>query len=457
MKAGFGKFDVTPRVGVELYGFGPYQNRKSIGIRDILEARAGAFTAGDHTAVIITCDLVKIEADTAAVIRSLLCARYPELKAKDIMIQASHTHSGPSTSANGGNGWGQTDPAWRFMLPYKMVEAAYQAMENRVEAEVSQTLTKCEHIGLNRVYDEDGPPLERVLKEDWTPEKPELTDTVCRVIRFDSASDKKLLGFMAYFGCHPVVCCDDNKFIHGDFPGVAMHTLMREFPGSVGLFLQGALGDVNTGCVYRKQQESLLALDVFAARFSNAVRSGLEQAEPLKIDAIETVSAVFPFAVKQTFTPEIIAHFREKFAAQLFRADADDSARETLRAAVKMIGLDQIEKLMDEKISCYMMEMQIVKMGDLEFIGTPFEVMQAIKNEAHAASSAKYPMLMSLTNDSGNYAPDNESLKEKEDASVYAKYSALDSPMYSGRLPYADIHNEIVRYMKELERRIAEE
>ena len=100
MKAGFGKFDITPRVGVELCGFGPYQNRKSVGIRDILEARAGAFTAGGHTAVIITCDLAKVEADIVAVIRSLLCARYPELQEKDIMIQVSHTHSGPSVNAN---------------------------------------------------------------------------------------------------------------------------------------------------------------------------------------------------------------------------------------------------------------------------------------------------------------------------------------------------------------------
>ncbi len=27
MRAGFGKFNITPRVGVELYGFGPFLNR----------------------------------------------------------------------------------------------------------------------------------------------------------------------------------------------------------------------------------------------------------------------------------------------------------------------------------------------------------------------------------------------------------------------------------------------
>ena len=33
MKAGFGKCNITLRAGVELYGFGPYLNRSSIGVR----------------------------------------------------------------------------------------------------------------------------------------------------------------------------------------------------------------------------------------------------------------------------------------------------------------------------------------------------------------------------------------------------------------------------------------
>lgn len=40
MKAGFAKTDITPRVGVELTGFGPFLHRHSIGVRDRLWARA---------------------------------------------------------------------------------------------------------------------------------------------------------------------------------------------------------------------------------------------------------------------------------------------------------------------------------------------------------------------------------------------------------------------------------
>ena len=60
----------------------------------------------------------------------------------------------------------------------------------------------------------------------------------------------------------------------------------REFPGSVWGFLQGAEGDVNSGCVHKPEPESLLALDVFAGRFFNAVRRVCDElaAALLKLD-----------------------------------------------------------------------------------------------------------------------------------------------------------------------------
>ena len=42
MNAGFGKVEITPRVGVELCGFGPYLNRHSTRVVEPLYARAMA-------------------------------------------------------------------------------------------------------------------------------------------------------------------------------------------------------------------------------------------------------------------------------------------------------------------------------------------------------------------------------------------------------------------------------
>ena len=50
LEIGFGKVDITPRVGVEMQGFGPYIHRRGLAVRDRLFARAiaGEARGQDH-------------------------------------------------------------------------------------------------------------------------------------------------------------------------------------------------------------------------------------------------------------------------------------------------------------------------------------------------------------------------------------------------------------------------
>ena len=60
MRIGFAKRDVTPRVGVELCGFGPFLCRKSTAVRDRLWARAMAIEHGGQRMVLVACDLAGV-------------------------------------------------------------------------------------------------------------------------------------------------------------------------------------------------------------------------------------------------------------------------------------------------------------------------------------------------------------------------------------------------------------
>ena len=90
MKVGFGTKDITPRVGVQLYGFGPFINRDSLGIRDRLEARASYFE-GDNGGrfLIITCDLCTLQPHTCDTIREIICEKVPSLKPSEIMVECA--------------------------------------------------------------------------------------------------------------------------------------------------------------------------------------------------------------------------------------------------------------------------------------------------------------------------------------------------------------------------------
>lgn len=458
MKAGFGKVNITPRVGVELYGFGPFLNRKSIGVRDILEARTAVLECDGHTVTIISLDLCTIShKDIIIKARKLIRERHPELQDCDIMFNTSHTHSGPAIIGRN-SGWGAPDAPYLSLLPARLAASVDKAYENLEEVKVSIAKVPCRHIGLNRVYDKDAPPLVDILKEDWEPAKPELTDTECQVIRFDTP-DGRMTGFMAYFGCHPVVCCATSRYIHGDYPGIAMHALMREFPGSVGMFLQGAEGDVNSCCVHKPEQESLLALDVIAARFANAVRNGLQQTEEIEIPFIRSVLRECRFKGKPVFDMEKLEGLQKEQEEILQKEDLSDDAHECRMASVYLQGIELVKEAVKRGEDAIIDDVHVIRMGDIQFMGAPFEIMQAIKNDIVAASKVKYPLVMSLTNGSRGYAPDNTTLQGENTPTAWGKYGnyeAIKVPLIGGRLPYADIHNELVRYMAELEAGLAE-
>ena len=442
MKAGFFEVDITPRVGVGLSGFGPYLNRYSIGVRDILKARAAAFEQNGKKAVIVSCDLIGVTPDIVQQVKQLV-AKQTAVPYENIMLHCTHTHSGPNTG--GYIGWGNEDEPYLALLPGKIAKACAGAIERLLEAEMLHAVVPCEGVGLNREYDKDAPPLEDVLRDDWRPAKPELTDTKCHVLKFIDKSNGKMNGFMAYFGCHPVVCCQLTRYIHGDYCGVAMNNLERENPGSVGLFLQGAQGDVNSCVVHKPEKEALLALDVIAARFANSVRHGLQTAKPVTVDKIKCANVMQKFSSKEIPLIKIKEMLAEKEAI-VYAEGASDENNAVRMAVVTMLALRSIISRIEkgEDLMLQTGEIQGIRLGPIEFLGAPFEIMQAIKNEVVAAAKAPVTLVMGITNGSMGYAPDKT-------AAARGGYAADTVPMIVGRMPFLDIHSELVNAFLEMD------
>ena len=443
MQIGFATKDITPRVGVELCGFGPFINRHSIAVRDRLWARAMAVREGDKTLVLVSNDIVQLERSSTQRVREAVTAA-TGIPPEGIMVHCTHSHSGPATGTL--QGWGAQDPPYLEILPLRVADACIRAVEALTEARLSYAKVPCEGVGLNREYDKDAPPLEDVLRDDWRPAKPELTDTTCHVIT--AHAGERLLGFASYFGCHPVVCCAQSRYIHGDYAGVATNLLQREAPGSVGLFLQGAQGDVNSCVVHKTEQESLLALDVIAARYANAVREGFRQAQPIEVDGLACALREVTFSRR----PTTIEQLREKLAEQeaiLHAPGATDESSEVRMAMVYALAFRKLIAAMEAGQSLEpATELQGLRIGPLTFLGAPFEIFQAIKNDVVAGSKSAITLVMGLTNDQLGYAPDQQ-------AAARGGYAADVVPFILGSPPFADIHTELVRELLATEAALA--
>lgn len=432
MKIGFGKTDITPRIGVELCGFGPYILRRSIGVRDRLWARAMAVEQRGRRIVLASCDLIGVTGKITERVRRIVADR-AGLAPECVMVHCTHTHSGPNTG--GYTGWGAPDEPYLELVPQRIARACLQALDALREAELSHAEVPCEGIGINRQYDQDAPSLDVALREDWRPAKPEWTDTTCHVLK--AVAGGQTLGFLSYFGCHPVVCCAETRYLHGDYCGVATNLMEREIPGAVGLFLQGANGDVNSCVVHKPETDALLALDVIASRYARAVRRGLSEALPLPVDSVAARSRRVVFTRKPYGAEKLRALLAEQ-EDLLTAPDASDSDRGFRLAAVfaaslrRMIGaLERGESLQPA------IEVQGFRVGSVLFLAGPFETFQAIKNDVRARSRSPITLVMSVTNDTQGYAPDRTT-------AAAGGYAVDTVPMITGDLPYAAAHDELV-------------
>src|SRR5690606_33377237 len=109
MKAGFGQSDLTPRLGVQLAGFGPYRNRAATSILAPISARALVLTERKRMAVVLSLDLCGTPRVMAARIRRAVATRIG-CRESDVFIASTHTHAAPAIG--GSFGWGEADAVY---------------------------------------------------------------------------------------------------------------------------------------------------------------------------------------------------------------------------------------------------------------------------------------------------------------------------------------------------------
>lgn len=439
MQFGFSKVDITPRVGVGLYGFGPFLCRFSKRVREPLHARAVAAADGGDPVVLVSADLVGLAGRVTDEVRQRV-ADATGLPGSRVMVHCTHTHCGPATKD--GFGQGVQDPPYMEILPVRLARACVEAIRDLQDAAMCRAAAPAEGIGYSREHDQR-PTLEDALKETYRPAKPEFTDTTVQVLRIDRAAGPP--GFMAYFSCHPVVCCADSRAIHGDFAGVAMSMIERESPGTVGLYLQGGHGNVNTCVVHHPEQESLLALDVIASRFARSVRAGLRKAQPMPETGVAAVQ------VRKELThapaqPEQIRSLIAEREAVVKAQDASDADRGVRRATVDLIALRrELQRQTRGEAYDGTVELHGLRMGDVTFVGAPFELAHRYKRRVQAQAGDR-TLVMSLVSDARGYAPEREAFEQA------GNYSAQVVPYLLGYPPFApDVEDDLVAAFVEMD------
>jgi len=122
MQGGLAKVDITPQVGVDLTGYSA-RLEPSTGIHDRLFCRALVLSDGVTEAALVECDTLGFGLEYTRQVKRLI-EEQVAIPAANVMVAATHTHSGPASVFL--RHCGELPLDWLAEFPGKTVEAVRQ-------------------------------------------------------------------------------------------------------------------------------------------------------------------------------------------------------------------------------------------------------------------------------------------------------------------------------------------
>jgi len=271
--AGFGEIDITPPVGIELGGRG-CGSEASVGVLDSLFADVTVLKdVKANRLVMVSLDLVGMPVWWSKQLRSDIAGKLG-VPLDHVIVNCSHTHSGPMMYREAMAACGQARPNERQTLlemARKVTGLCFKTAARLAPVSVYVHQGECD-IGIARrgkgAYDmkpcPDGP-----------------SDRSVWILRFVSRSGK-LRAVLFSYACHPVIVKDSApRMISADYPGTARQKIRAVLGRSVHTqFLQGPGGNLRPRCladiehrVFRKPEPA--DLDDTGRKLSDAVVAGI--------------------------------------------------------------------------------------------------------------------------------------------------------------------------------------
>ncbi len=201
LEAGASIIEVTPQKPMFLYGY-PHVERISEGTHDPLYASAMVIDNGESQIGLCAVDIIFISREITEAVRSRV-QEITGIPGKNLMISASHTHSGPVVSRDlfYDPVVPEEDPGYTSYLVEKLVQVYTEAFQNRRESSMAITVASGLGVGGNR----------RSKTAAVDPEVP--------VIVLKERASGNIFALSTIYCMHPTVLHEDSKLYSADFPG----------------------------------------------------------------------------------------------------------------------------------------------------------------------------------------------------------------------------------------------
>ena len=250
LQAGFARVNVTPMLGIHVAGY--FKERIAEGVLDELEINALALRTGDDTLLLLSMDICHISTARCAGFRKHI-EEATGVPAGNILIHATHTHTGPVMEPYSATGSPSADPLFEEYITFvdrRMVEVAVLALQDLKPARLGYAVSQAPNIAFIRRYvmtdgkvrtnpGVNNPDVVRPVGE---------TDERVNVLRIDQEGGHSIV--LVNFGDHPDTV--GGSKITADWPGFLRKKVEKALDNTRCIFFNGAQGDVNHVNVFPK-------------------------------------------------------------------------------------------------------------------------------------------------------------------------------------------------------------
>ncbi|HEV8633954.1 MAG TPA: hypothetical protein VG370_06910 [Chloroflexota bacterium] len=402
LRVGTAAVDITPPVGTHLAG--QFHDRIAEIIHDPLHARAMVIDDGATSAALVACDLLSLKRPTVVEVREIAAER-TGVPAANVMIAATHTHTGPRTADIFPC---PSDAEYLALLPRQIAGAVALAARAMQPGQIGVGSGREESASHNRRFlRADGTAQMHPPKGDPSfvgpegPGDPEVGVLSARGV------DGRFLGAIVNYASHPIVV-GGERAISADYPGYLCRAL-RAATGHEGevLFVNGAFADVCPVDVYDlKHREYGYA---WAERVGHAIAGEAlrvsAKADPMPSPRIRVASRRVELAIREIGEAQI-SEARSLLAQgePTWRDEMTPDERFDYREKVyaREILLLAEERRRSPTVSA---ELQVVAVGDAAFVGIPGEFFVELGLEVKRRSPFLFTYIAGMANGCVGYIP----------------------------------------------------
>lgn len=402
IKAGLAETVITPPLGGTMAG---YAARKGVsqGVHDDLHARALVVVGPETAVAILSASVLFLDQEVMDGTREEV-SRRTGLPGAHIMMAATHTHSGPTSTES-----------YNAFLKERCVECLVAAWERREEARLGIGIGHVEDVGRNR----------RRLEYGGLPVDPEVG-----IVKVEDAAGK-IRGVLFQYACHATTMGPRNLLISEDWPYYAIRTIKEQAGDeAVVMFVNGAEGDINPGyssglsCIgARIPIRTWEYAEKIGVRMGKAVSEAVSDVETKSAFPIRSVAGTVDLPLRRSF-PVTAAEAEERRTAAreaLERVQQEPGVSQVVidRAEVAVFFADMVWHRAQafhsgKREPSVRAELQAIRLGDAVLVTFPGEVFVEIALEVKRRSPFRKTLVVGLANAgrTGGYLPTREAFSE---------------------------------------------